>query len=49
MHAMNLAIAQLTVTPELLLIDGNRFKGRNAGNPFQFGPGVAATVEIRKP
>ncbi len=25
MHAMNLAIAQLTVTPELLLIDGNRF------------------------
>ena len=25
MHAMNLAIGQLTVTPELLLIDGNRF------------------------
>jgi len=25
MHAMNLAISQLTVTPELLLIDGNRF------------------------
>ena len=25
MHAMNLAIAQLQVTPELLLIDGNRF------------------------
>ena len=25
MHAMNLAIAQLNVTPELLLIDGNRF------------------------
>lgn len=25
MHAMNLAVAQLTLTPELLLIDGNRF------------------------
>lgn len=25
MHAMNLAIAKLSVTPELLLIDGNRF------------------------
>ena len=25
MHAMNLAISQLAVTPELLLIDGNRF------------------------
>ena len=25
MHAMNLAVAQLEVTPELLLIDGNRF------------------------
>lgn len=25
MHAMNLAIGQLKVTPELLLIDGNRF------------------------
>lgn len=25
MHAMNLAIAKLTITPELLLIDGNRF------------------------
>ena len=25
MHAMNLAIGQLTVTPELLLIDGSRF------------------------
>ena len=25
MHAMNLAIGQLEVTPELLLIDGNRF------------------------
>lgn len=24
-HAMNLAVAQLTVTPQLLLIDGNRF------------------------
>ena len=24
-HAMNLAVAKLTVTPELLLIDGNRF------------------------
>lgn len=24
-HAMNLAVAQLSITPELLLIDGNRF------------------------
>ena len=31
------------------LIDGNRFKGRNSDNPFLFGPGVAETVEIRKP
>ena len=31
------------------LIDGNRFKGRNSDNPFRFGPGVAETVEIRKP
>ena len=25
MHAMNMAVAQLDITPELLLIDGNRF------------------------
>ncbi len=25
MHAMNLAVQQLSITPELLLIDGNRF------------------------
>lgn len=27
-HAMNLAVGQLSVTPELLLIDGNRFTDR---------------------
>jgi hypothetical protein len=31
------------------LIEDNRYKGRNADNPFRFGPGVAESVEIRKP
>ena len=29
------------------VIDGNRISGRGAGNPYNFGPGVAETVEVK--